>query len=110
MHTALVVLFVASGVIFVGVLALFGGSALRAWIAGRRAEAKKEAALRAKFGRRQPWVVVPEYALPAAASARAAAEDAHYRLRGIERSRGMRRHSVHVFVAEDPKIYMPSAP
>lgn len=109
MHTALVVLFVASAVIAGGVLALFAGSALWAWATGRRAEAKKEAALRKKFGRRQPWLVVPEYALPAPGAARAIAAGAQYRLRGIERSRGIRRHRVHVFVSDDPKIYRPSA-
>ena len=108
MHTVLVLLFVALAVFAVGVVVLFAGSELVAWAARRRPEGKKADALRKKLGRRQPWVAVPAYALPAAGTARAVATDSHYRLRGVERSRGIRRRPLHVFVSEDPKLYAPS--
>ena len=108
MHTVLVVLFVALAAIAVGVLAVFAGSEIVAWAGRRRPDEKKADALRKKFGRRQPWVVVPAYAVPATGTTRAVAADSHYRLRGIERSRGSRRRPLHVFVSEDPKLYAPS--
>lgn len=108
MHSVLVVLFVALAVFAVGVVALFAGSGFVAWVVRRRPEAKKADALRKKLGRRQPWVVVPAYAVPAAGTARAVAAESNYRLRGIERSRGIRRRSLHVFVSEDPRLYAPS--
>lgn len=108
MHTVLAVLFVALAVFAAGVVALFAGSELVARAVRRRPEEKKAGALQKKLGRRQPWVAVPGYAVPAAATSRAVAADSHYRLRGIERSRGIRRRPLHVFVSEDPKLYAPS--
>ena len=108
MHSVLVVLFVALAVFAAGVAVLFALSELVAWAVRRRPEGKKADALRKRLGRRQPWVVVPAYAVPAAGVAREVAEEAHYRLRGIERSRGIRRRPLLVFVSEDPKLYAPS--
>lgn len=98
MHTVLVVFFAVLAAWVVVVALAFGVAAA---IAARRraspAEARERRLERALSVDR-PWVCVAEYALPGPAAARRIARERGYVLRGIERSRGLLRTPLHVFV------------
>ncbi|WP_333618075.1 hypothetical protein [Dietzia sp.] len=101
MHSFFLAFFWALAALALLAALAFGAALAYAALRRRASPERRERALERALSVDRPWISVPEYSLPGAPEARRIAADRGYVLRGIERSRGLLRAPVHIYVPRE---------